>query len=168
MDGIVRMREGSTTCLGQANEPFTIVGRVVPHFGDGVWSWTEELFAESYEKAYPRDDLGWDRYADKPNKAIYFYFVKGVCVGQVVLRANWNQYCFIEDIAVVRDYRGQGIARKLLEQARIWALERDLLGFMLETQDVNLLACRFYQRYGLKNSQPLGLCRRTGRSCWVP
>ncbi|MNC51321.1 Acetyltransferase (GNAT) family protein [compost metagenome] len=39
-------------------------------------------------------------------------------------------------------------SRQLMEQAKRWALERELPGVMLETQSINVRACRFYESRG--------------------
>ncbi|MCY8404384.1 GNAT family N-acetyltransferase [Bacillus sonorensis] len=44
--------------------------------------------------------------------------------------------------------RGKGIGTALLNRAKEWAINKGTKGFMLETQDVNLLACRFYLKNG--------------------
>lgn len=145
---IVRMSNEHLAFFGQANEPFQVIGKVLPHFENGLWSWTEEIYPKAKEKQYPMEHLDWTNYIGNPRKAVYMCFDEDVCVGQIRLGTNWNHYCLIEDIAVRSDHRGQGLGRQLIEQARIWALEQDLGGLCLETQDNNLVACRFYQRYG--------------------
>ena len=46
--------------------------------------------------------------------------------------------------------QGQGVGTALMERAKRWARERGLGGLALETQDTNLIACRFYQKCGLE------------------
>ena len=70
------------------------------------------------------------------------------CVGQIVLRKDWNKYAFVEDICVSKSNRGQGVGTALLQKAIEWAKEKKLHGLALETQDNNLLACRFYSKCG--------------------
>ena len=55
---------------------------------------------------------------------------------------------FIEDICVSASYRGNGIGTALIQKAVQWAKEKGLCGLALETQDNNLLACRFYAKCG--------------------
>ncbi|AKG70525.1 GNAT family N-acetyltransferase [Serratia fonticola] len=73
---------------------------------------------------------------------------QGEAVGHITLSKNWNDYTLIEEIAVSRHARRQGIATALLDAARHWAREQDTAGLMLETQNNNLTACSCYQRYG--------------------
>ena len=57
-------------------------------------------------------------------------------------------YAFIEDICVAKSERGQGIGTGLIHKAIEWAEKSKLKGLALETQDNNLLACRFYAKCG--------------------
>ena len=48
------------------------------------------------------------------------------------------------DIRVAPGDRGRGIGRALFEAAEAWALTRDCRELKVETQNVNVSACRFY------------------------
>ncbi len=52
------------------------------------------------------------------------------------------------DIRVRPDARGKGIGRALLEDTKAWARRRHFHWLKAETQNVNVGACRFYQRQG--------------------
>lgn len=52
------------------------------------------------------------------------------------------------DIRVHPDFRRQGIGQRLFWHAADWARARGCRLFKIETQDVNVPACRFYQRQG--------------------
>ncbi len=79
---------------------------------------------------------------------IFLAFSDTECVGQIVLRKDWNKYAYIEDICVAKLSRGQGIGASFIQKAVEWAKRSDLKGLALETQDNNLLACRFYAKCG--------------------
>ncbi|WP_407952328.1 GNAT family N-acetyltransferase [Enterococcus faecium] len=69
-------------------------------------------------------------------------------IGKIIPRyenENW-----IEDIAVCKDFRGQGIGSALINISIEWAKHKNLHGLMLETQDNNLIACKFYHNCGFK------------------
>ena len=136
--------------INKSNQPFNIIGKIIPVFVDGVWSFTEFLYESSYEKVYPADEEEWEDYIGNPDKTIFFYYKDNECLGQIRLRENWNKYAFIEDIAVLQSHRKNGIGTKLVEKAIEWAKSKNLLGLMLETQDNNLSACRFYNKLGFK------------------
>jgi GNAT superfamily N-acetyltransferase len=52
------------------------------------------------------------------------------------------------DIRVAPDVRGQGVGSALFEAAAAWAVARRCRQLKIETQDINVAACRFYARHG--------------------
>ena len=56
------------------------------------------------------------------------------------------------NITVKKEARKRNIGTSLINQAQTWATDLNLKGFMLETQDINLGACKFY----IKNRFTLG------------
>ena len=52
------------------------------------------------------------------------------------------------DLRVHPDYQGKGIGMKLFQAAEAWAKERNCLLFKVETQNINVPACRFYAKQG--------------------
>ncbi len=87
---------------------------------------------------------------NRADKIIFLAYQDNECVGQIQLRRDWNLYAFIEDISVAAKSRGSGIGTALMQQAVCWTKEKGLKGLALETQDNNLLACRFYAKCGMK------------------
>lgn len=136
--------------VNKANQPFPVIGRLIPYYEDGKWTYMEELFPEPKEKYYMDDDENWSLYIGNPDKAIFLCYEDGQCAGQIILRRDWNHYAFIEDISVAAAFRGRGVGTALMEQAVRWAKEKELDGLALETQDNNLLACRFYAKFGME------------------
>ena len=136
--------------INKPNQPFKIIGKIIPVFSGEAWSFSEHLYEEESEKLYPNDEEQWEDYIDNPDKTIFLYYDNADCVGQVVLRKNWNKYAFIEDIAVAKSHRKNGIGAELIQTTIEWAKAKGLFGVMLETQDNNLLACRFYSKQGFK------------------
>jgi len=129
-------------------QSFKVYGRLIPEFKDDKWVWKEELFENIYDKDYPGLELDYSQYINSRKRAIFLAYIDNECVGRIILRENWNKYCYVEDIAVARDYRRMGIGKKLIETAVKWAKEQKMPGFMLETQDVNLAACKLYASCG--------------------
>ncbi len=66
------------------------------------------------------------------------------------MHKNWNNLAYIYYLVVDVKFRGQGIGRTLMEQAKKWAKEKRLPGLMLESQTNNVQACKFYERCGFK------------------
>ncbi|MXQ55319.1 GNAT family N-acetyltransferase [Shimazuella alba] len=108
----------------------------------------------SYRKSYigePYEEMSMEdyfTYIDNPNQIIYFAFVENQVVGQIILKRNWNQYAYVEDIKVDARFRMHGIGRRLIEQAKQWARSHNMPGIMLETQNNNVRACKFYESCG--------------------
>ena len=147
---IKEMTEQNLKDINKTNHPFRIIGKIVPIFSDGAWSFSECLFEKEFEKTYPNDEERWEDYIGNPDKIVFFYYCNDDCAGQIRLRKNWNKYAFIEDIAVSKNHRNNGIGTSLISKAVDWAKENNLFGLMLETQDANLLACRFYSKIGFQ------------------
>lgn len=148
---IVRLSSQNKKDINRPNQPFEIIGRLKPALSDGQWSYTEEIFDQTYSKTYQSDDDAfYSDYMSNPDKALYLAYSDNDCVGQLVLRRDWNGYAYIEDICVARESRGQGVGGALIRKAVKWAKGKGLSGLALETQDVNLLACRFYAKQGFE------------------
>lgn len=145
---IVKMGQAHLVDMNKANQPFEIIGRINPTFAGGIWTYTEELYEQPYTKVYPIDPCDYTEYIDNPDKAVFLAYSGAECIGQVVLKRDWNRYAFIEDICVAKSARGQGVGTALIQTAIAWAKEAGLKGLALETQDNNLLACRFYAKCG--------------------
>ena len=59
-----------------------------------------------------------------------------------------NDLAVLWDIRVAAASRGQGVGRALFEAAEAWAFTRGCREFKVETQNVNVPACRFYAALG--------------------
>ena len=147
---IKEINKQNLTDINKPNQPFDVIGKIVPVYQDGHWSYTECLFDEPYEKRYDDDDIEPAHYINNPERIIYFCYDNNECVGQIELVRNWNKYALVADIAVAQKSRGKGVGVKLIKKAIEWAKEKGLCGLVLETQDNNLLACRFYSKMGFK------------------
>lgn len=134
--------------MNKINESFDIIGKLKPTFINDEWTYTEEIYPQSYLNSYPNEDNDYSSYIENPDKAVFLAYSDKECVGQIVLRKDWNKYAFVEDICVSRSSRGNGVGTALMQKAIEWAKEKELDGVALETQDNNLLACRFYAKCG--------------------
>lgn len=54
------------------------------------------------------------------------------------------------DIRVAENYRGKGIGRALFQAAIKWAKQRNCTEIKIETQNINVSACKFYEKQGCK------------------
>ena len=141
---ILRINHQNLADINKANQPYEIIGKIKPTFDNGNWSYTEEIYEQPYMKEYPEDSCDYAAYIDNSDKVIFFAYSGAECIGQIILKRDWNKYAFIEDICVAKSARGQGIGTALIQKAIEWAKNSNLKGLALETQDNNLLACRFY------------------------
>lgn len=145
---IVKINHQNLADINKANQPFEIIGKIIPTFVGGIWTYTEEIYEQSYIKSYPNDICDYAVYINNPDKTVFFAYSGAECIGQIILKRDWNGYAFIEDICVAKSTRRQGIGTALIQKAIEWAKNSDLKGLALETQDNNLLACRFYAKCG--------------------
>ncbi|RIX51503.1 GNAT family N-acetyltransferase [Paenibacillus nanensis] len=144
---IVQLNHSNKKDYNKSNDGFMVTGRLLPRYENGNWTYREETYSEPYFKEYELEEVDTS-YIGGTDKAVYLYYVGGCCVGQIRLRGNWNGFAMIEDICVARDWRQKGVGSALLDKAEEWARQKGYLGLMLETQDVNVSACRFYAKNG--------------------
>ena len=101
-------------------------------------------------KRYKVDNVDYTTYIGNRDRVVFFAYVEGGIAGQVILRKNWNAYAYIEDLTVDVHYRRQGIGKHLISRTRQWTEEHRLSGIMLETQNNNVPACKFYEDCGFQ------------------
>lgn len=87
--------------------------------------------------------LGAFREEERIGGAIVAFHVDGLnyCDGREDLAGLW-------DIRVGPEYRGRGVGKALFQQAEICARNRGCTQLKIETQNINVAACRFYERMG--------------------
>ncbi|MDA1544143.1 MULTISPECIES: streptothricin N-acetyltransferase SatA [Bacillus] len=106
-------------------------------------------YEKSYlQNQYDNEALAYNDYINKPNQVIYIALLHNQIIGFIVLKKNWNHYAYIEDITVDKKYRTLGVGKRLVDQAKKWAKEGNMPGIMLETQNNNVAACKFYEKCG--------------------
>lgn len=144
---IVELNQQRLADAARPNEPFLIIGKLCPALKDGRWTWQVELLDTPFTKTYPSDD-DFSDYVDHPGRKVFLAYAENQCCGRIVLRRDWNGYGFVEDLQVAAAARGKGLGSALMQEAINWAKQQGLHGLALETQDDNLLACRFYAKCG--------------------
>lgn len=149
---IIRMTFDNKDHYEKKDYPFTVIGKLLPKLECGVWSYQEELYEQPYDSKYSEDqDL--DDYINSDDSAAFLYYSGVECLGHVRVSSNEEiKFASIDRLIVLENSRGNGIGTELLHAAKEWAHQKEMKGVMLETQDVNLLACRFY----LKNNFEIG------------
>jgi streptothricin acetyltransferase len=135
--------------VNQCDGEFVIDARIALYVEDDVVRY-KVLKIPSIEKRYETEDADYTTYLDNPEKTVFLAFMDGQIAGQIVLRKNWNNFAYVEDIAVDIPFRRQGVGRELITRAKHWARVRNLAGIMLETQNNNVNACMFYEDCGFQ------------------
>ncbi len=126
--------------------------------GDGGFQLVEKPcrpFAKDYD-IYERLTTLTDRF-DLSNWGFFAAFNAGTRVGGAIAAWNTPGVEMLEggddigclwDIRVLPDQRGRGIGRQLFAALEKWAIERDCTLLKIETQDINVPACKFYKNLG--------------------
>lgn len=141
--------------LPYKSQPFELIGRFIPAYDGEKWSYSEILYdkdAEKKTKTYDDDRFNPYDFIDREERAVFLAIRDNICVGYIKVVSDILNKGYIADLAVDSQYRHQGIGTKLMDGAVAWCRERKFSGITLETQDVNLQACRFYIRYGFELS----------------
>jgi GNAT superfamily N-acetyltransferase len=112
-----------------------------------------------YIKDY--DALGpphtWIEEFDTANWGFFLAIEAGIVVGAAAVAWNTNGVNMLEgrrdmsvlwDIRVMPEKRGQGVGKRLLEYSADWSRQHGCIMLKIETQNVNLNACRFYASQG--------------------
>ncbi len=133
--------------IHQVDGTFTIDSKLILYLENNTLVYTIED-VHPFKKQYTPDDVDYYTYVDDPDKTVYLAYIEGQIVGQIILRKNWNNFAYIEDIAVDAAFRNRGVGKALLTYAKKWAREKKVAGIMLETQNNNVAACRLYEGNG--------------------
>ncbi|WP_028775503.1 GNAT family N-acetyltransferase [Shimazuella kribbensis] len=123
--------------LSLQNNQITYTVQQVPPF--------EKSYADEVPEEIDEDDSDD---SDDLERIVYLAIAGDRVVGQIKLKRNWNKYAYIEEILVDKQYRGLNIGKKLIQQAIQWAKVGKMPGIMLETQNNNVAACKFYESCG--------------------
>ena len=147
---IVRLDETNLHSLPEAAQPFDIIGRLVPAYDGVKWTCTEEIFVRKERKIYPIESFKRSEYIENPKRVVFLAMRRGQCVGCIRAGTRWNGNVLIEDFAVDQNHRRRGVGGMLMDAAVQWGRCSGKNGVFLETQDNNLIACRFYLQYGFQ------------------
>lgn len=146
---IQELSEQNCGDLNRCNGAFTVNSKLILRAENEVLSYTV-VPVEPYTKEYPHSEIDLDTYLTEEDKGIYIVYCDGQVAGQLMLSHNWNGFAYIDEIIVDAAFRRSGVGRALMQRAIEWAKSKALPGIMLETQDINVAACRFYQRCGFE------------------
>lgn len=128
--------------------------------GLGGFRLEERAVEEPWVKDYDACDGGpirWPQRFDVSNWGFFLAFVGTERVGGCTVAYRTDKLFVLEerkdlavlwDIRVTPERRGQGIGKRLFDAAVSWARSRSCPRLKVETQNINVPACRFYLRQG--------------------
>jgi GNAT superfamily N-acetyltransferase len=144
-----------------AFEVRNILELMVADNGLGGFILRERELASPYVKDYDSISTSqpdnWSQYFDISNWALHSAWIDNRRVGGLVtaFRAEGldmlerrDDLAVVWDLRVTPDLRGQGIGSALFAAAEAWAKAQRCRQMKIETQNVNVIACRFYSRRG--------------------
>ena len=129
--------------------------------GLGGFVLAERILDVPYVKDYDAIDgenpAQWPSRFDMSNWGLFAGRVEGRLVGGAVVAFNTPSLSLLEgrtdvailwDIRVSPEARGQGLGSALFRPAEAWARTRGCKQLLVETQNINVPACKFYARQG--------------------
>lgn len=113
----------------------------------------ETPFLKDYDAIEGERPSQWVKRFNIENWGILSAFVDGRRVGGAAIAWKTPEVFMLEgredlaclwDLRVSPDYRGRGVGRDLFARTLVWAKTRNCRLFKVETQNINVPACRFY------------------------
>ena len=114
-------------------------------------------YVKDYDAVAGAHPAEWVRFFDVSNWGLFAAYVGGQRVGGAVVVFRTAGLDMLEgrgdlavlwDIRVSPEARGNGVGAALFRAAEAWATARGCRQLKVETQNVNVPACRFYLRQG--------------------
>jgi GNAT superfamily N-acetyltransferase len=125
----------------------------------GRYTLVERTISNRYRKDYDslEDPMQWSRFFDVSEWIIFGAFLAGRRVGGAIgafrppglsLLENRTDWAALWDIRVEAKIRRSGVGTKLFRAIERWANQLGCTNLVVETQNTNVSACRFYERQG--------------------
>jgi GNAT superfamily N-acetyltransferase len=114
------------------------------------------VYVKDYD-AHADSPTQWPARFDTSRWALMIARIEGGCVGGTAVAYRTPELDVLEgrsdlavlwDIRVLAQNRRQGVGAALFGAAQAWAVARDCRQLMVETQNINVAACRFYAQRG--------------------
>ncbi len=98
-----------------------------------------EIMQADIAERFLRTDDVYQRVAEFEGRLIGFLEVE---------LQHWNNSANLWNLMIDLDYRGKGLGRRLWHRAIDFARQEGVRTLLIETQNTNVPACRFYERMG--------------------
>ena len=135
--------------VNKCDSTFTVDSKLILRAENGIIHYSV-VNVEPNKRSIRFDEKDYPSYISSPNKTIYFAYVDGQLAGQIGVIKYWNDFAWIDDFVVDAHFRRRGVGRTMMQRVVNWAKVRHLPGIMLETQDINVAACQFYENFGFR------------------
>ena len=132
------------------NEPFQLIGRMIPSYTDEQWDYRVSYFDEANitEMCFPNENYSYENMKD--NSTFIGAYDNGKCVGLAILQNAWFKYMYLYDLKVSKGHRKMGVASALIQKAKEVCRANGYSGIYTQGQDNNLSACLFYIKTGFR------------------
>jgi GNAT superfamily N-acetyltransferase len=127
----------------------------------------EPVYIKDYDASEEGGPEGWSKQFDTSNWCLLMAFSGEEAVGGAAVAFNTSGVHMLEerrdlavlwDIRVQPEWRGHGVGKALFKAAEDWARRHACTQLKIETQNINVPACRFYHAVGAR----LGCIHRYG------
>lgn len=111
-----------------------------------------DLFADSRPASYTFqfDVSPWGLVAAFEGPRRVGGVIVACCTPTYELLEGRDDLAYLVDFRIEPAWRGQGLGRRLFTEAVRWCRSSELVEVRVETQEINVVACRFYQAMGLR------------------
>ncbi|MBX9669666.1 MAG: GNAT family N-acetyltransferase [Candidatus Obscuribacterales bacterium] len=112
---------------------------------------------KDYDAIKGEGPSNWSKRFDVSNWGLITARDNGVRIGGAVIAFNTKRLHLLNgrrdiallwDIRISPEYRGRGVGALLFRATESWAIERECKQLKIETQNINLAACKFYSSQG--------------------
>lgn len=119
-----------------------------------------EISVDRFEKNYDTESHNpshLKKKFDTDNWRVITAVDQGEMIAGAIIAYNTNGINLLEgkqdlallwDLRVNPDYRGQNIGTKIINEVKSWAIEQQCTRVKIETQNINVKACKFYVKQG--------------------
>ena len=130
------------------NEPFLLVGKMLPSYQGGIWEYDIVYWEENErtEMCFPDENYDYDEMRD--NSFFIGAYDGEKCIALAIMQNALQKYMYLYDLKVAKAYRHQGVGSALIEKAKEVSRENGYRGIYTQGQDNNLSACNFYIKSG--------------------